>query len=68
MFLIFLLQRAHTLNLAFGSCAGMFGASTPEIWYSIKKLNPDAFIWLGDAIYADVMVFPMVFRPPSEEL
>lgn len=66
--LVALIQVVSGLELAFGSCSGMFGATNPEIWKSIKRLQPEAFIWLGDAIYADVMIFPMVFRVPSEEL
>jgi alkaline phosphatase D len=68
MNLFYFFRTIYALDLTFGSCAGMFGASNPEIWKSIQKIKPDAFIWLGDAIYADVMVLPLVFTVPSEEV
>ncbi|CAG9313596.1 unnamed protein product [Blepharisma stoltei] len=67
LWLIFTIYKATALLLTVGSCAGLFGASNPDIWKSIKALNPDAFIWLGDAIYADQMILPLVFRSATEE-
>ena len=65
---IILLQSCFALELIYGSCSGMFGASNPTIWKTIKEMHPDAFIWLGDVIYADIMIFPLVFRVPTEDL
>lgn len=65
--LFFLYPAIHSLELTFGSCAGMFGKQNEAIWHSISSRNPSAFIWLGDAVYADEMTLPLVFYPVSEE-
>lgn len=53
-------------KIAFGSCINQFSGNNPEIYYSISKFKPDLFVWLGDAIYADVFKFP--FRYPNPNL
>ena len=30
--------------------------NSTDIWRSIEKRNPDVFIWLGDAVYADTRI------------
>ena len=51
-------QNKPITKIAFGSCAGLFGNTNPEIFYSISNFKPDLFLWLGDIIYADKRVFP----------
>ena len=65
--LLNLVLLIQSIEITFGSCAGMFGIEKEGIWKSIQNRNPNAFIWLGDAIYADDMVIPLVFQPVSEE-
>jgi len=41
-------------NVAFGSCHNtrkIEAHDTHNIWSTIKKQNPDAFLWTGDAVY-----------------
>ena len=38
-------------RIAFGSCNSPFD-STP-VWESVNHRRPDAWIWLGDTVYAD---------------
>lgn len=47
-------------KIAFGSCYGQFNQSNPKIFTSITENDPDLFIWLGDAIYADEMYLPFM--------
>lgn len=69
MFWLYLLQSlSSSLEITFGSCSGQLGAENEQIWKTIKSRNPDTFIWLGDAIYADIMVLPFYFVVPDEEL
>lgn len=68
LLLLSLLHSSFSLEITFGSCAGFFDAENPEIWKSIKSLNPEAFIWLGDIIYADHTSCPLYFRVPSEDI
>lgn len=54
-------QSFHTLpeegsqfsfRVAFGSCAGDWGVDdTQPIFHAINRMNPDAFLWLGDNVY-----------------
>ncbi|CAG9316944.1 unnamed protein product [Blepharisma stoltei] len=54
IFLFLLWHFCEAILFTAGSCAGFHrDLKNPSIWYSIKRLNPDAFIWLGDAIYSD---------------
>lgn len=45
-------DSAHTTTIAFGSCAV---EDFPQpIWADIAKQRPDAFLFIGDNVYADV--------------
>jgi alkaline phosphatase D len=47
------LSLATPQRFAFGSCAG--GLQLPQpLWPDISAMNPQLWIWLGDAIYADM--------------
>jgi alkaline phosphatase D len=35
----------------------------PEIFKTIDSQEPDLFVWLGDVVYADKMVGPLIFQP-----
>lgn len=35
--------------------------------HQITELHPDIWIWGGDIVYADKMVFPLIFIEASEE-
>lgn len=59
-------EAKQVRKIAFGSCINQFNGNNPEIYYSIRRLEPDLFVWLGDAIYADVFKFP--FRYPNPNL
>lgn len=57
------LNRSQTVErFAFGSCAGHFGAEYPEIWQGMLAQHPALFLWLGDAVYADTMYFPLLHK------
>lgn len=45
------LGAAGKTRIAFGSCCEQWGPQT--IWAQIKAKNPEAFLFLGDNIYAD---------------
>ena len=62
-----LVALSQGVEITFGSCAGMFGKEKEGIWKAVQSRSPDAFVWLGDAVYADEMVLPLVFRPVDEE-
>eukprot|EP00946_MAST-07B_sp_MAST-7B-sp1_P001744 g1744.t1 len=44
------LQKQNTLRIAFGSC---HKTKYPhdDVWRSVKALEPDVFLWTGDAVY-----------------
>jgi alkaline phosphatase D len=56
-------EGARISRLAFGSCANEFQNKNPLIYSSLVSWNPDIFIWLGDAIYADKYSFPYSYTP-----
>ena len=58
----------NALRIAFGSCAGAVDLKNPQIWTSIAQWKPHTFIWLGDVVYADRMLFPFVFTPSPREV
>ncbi|CAG9327160.1 unnamed protein product [Blepharisma stoltei] len=61
-------QSKDLTKIAFGSCANQFGNDNPDLYKSIQNLNPDLFIWLGDIIYSDVLVFhPPFFKTRDPE-
>lgn len=43
-------------KIAFGSCNKHQKMNATSIWTSIERTNPNAFIWLGDAVYADTRI------------
>ena len=44
-------RKAGSFRIAFGSCAKQDRPQT--IWKAVVETKPDAWVWLGDAIYAD---------------
>ena len=46
----------RTTKIAFGSCNKHQKMNATSIWTSIEQTNPNAFIWLGDAVYADTRI------------
>eukprot|EP01012_Entosiphon_sulcatum_P020000 TRINITY_DN24982_c0_g1_i1.p1 TRINITY_DN24982_c0_g1~~TRINITY_DN24982_c0_g1_i1.p1 ORF type:complete len:404 (+),score=25.29 TRINITY_DN24982_c0_g1_i1:28-1239(+) len=48
-------------RLAFGSCS-KHDRDQP-FWSDIASVSPEAFVWLGDAIYADTRVAPFYWVP-----
>jgi len=74
---------APVARLIYGSCNTIHSLLCPDLtkecqyvdqplWDTINDLNPEAFIWLGDAIYGDYIhtLWDMLttnFRPGSEE-
>lgn len=56
-------SNTHEFRLAFGSCSKV---DRPQpMWPIIASRKPDVFLWLGDAIYADVPVLGPVRLPAS---
>lgn len=68
-------------RLAFGSCTAQYAIQTGErleqpLWRHILSRDPEAFVWIGDAIYSDEPVFnisalfrgkkPVSFRDVTE--
>ncbi|MCA0395024.1 MAG: alkaline phosphatase D family protein [Proteobacteria bacterium] len=56
----FLPHRAYTapagdaaFAVAFGSCCRIQYDADQRIWNTVRALEPDMFLWLGDNIYAD---------------
>ena len=43
-------------KIAFGSCNKHQKMNATSIWTSIERTNPNAFVWLGDAVYADTRI------------
>jgi len=54
---------AGTLRLAFGSCSQASRAQ--PFWPAIAARGPDAFVWLGDIVYADAPIFAKWRRPAA---
>lgn len=50
-------------RITFGSCYGAHGRQNPLILDSIRDLQSDLFVWLGDVQYVDRMVLPLWFKP-----
>lgn len=44
---------AADFRVAFGSCCRIQFDPEQRIWNTVRKLEPDMFLWLGDNIYAD---------------
>lgn len=53
-------------KIAFGSCNKH--DKDQSIWRSILNVNPDLFVWLGDIVYADDPIFPLIWvsNPPEK--
>ena len=43
-------------KIAFGSCNKHQKMNATSIWTSIERTHPNAFVWLGDAVYADTRI------------
>lgn len=54
------LPSSAVTNLAFGSCNAH--NRDQKIWQGISDSNPDIFVWLGDVVYADTPLFPMIAK------
>lgn len=54
------LPTSPVTDLAFGSCNAHNRDQT--IWKGIVDSNPDLFVWLGDVVYADTPLFPMIAK------
>lgn len=52
-------------KITFGSCNKHDKAQ--PLWDKVVEINPDIWIWLGDAVYADTRIFPMMWIPSSLE-
>lgn len=46
------MQDKNEFKLAFGSCFGLFNQEN-HIFRTVQESKPDAWLWLGDAVYAD---------------
>jgi hypothetical protein len=53
-------------DLAFGSCNAH--NRDQMIWKSIVESKPDLFVWLGDVVYADTPVFPLIWSDTPLDL
>lgn len=56
-------ETRSVTKIAFGSCANQFKNKNPALFNSIADWNPDLFIWGGDTIYPDIMIYPGKSRP-----
>jgi len=57
-----IIQQPPPINrIAFGSC-NVHDKPQP-IWQSVIETQPDLWIWLGDAVYADTKIIPFVWSP-----
>ncbi len=61
----YLEQGKKLVKLSFGSCFNLLD-SRSDMFRTIEKYDPQAFIWLGDFAYTDDMYLPGRFRPGSE--
>ncbi|CAH3192430.1 unnamed protein product [Porites evermanni] len=48
-------------RIAFGSCS--FPKKPQPLWEHISFQQPDLWVWLGDAVYADTKILPLVWTP-----
>jgi len=64
LFSLLLLVSGKNTKIAFGSCHGHLFQSNYLIFESIANYHPDIYIWLGDAVYADLESWP---NPMSEK-
>lgn len=52
-------------TITFGSCN--HHDDVQPLWSKIIDQNPDLWIWLGDAVYADTRILPFIWVPSSLE-
>lgn len=61
------LQNQTITKIAFGSCSRLVKTYSCKkirhdkdqpVWKGVEKFKPDFWVWLGDIVYADTMVFP----------
>eukprot|EP01126_Amoeba_proteus_P066801 TRINITY_DN9739_c0_g1_i2.p2 TRINITY_DN9739_c0_g1~~TRINITY_DN9739_c0_g1_i2.p2 ORF type:complete len:175 (-),score=27.59 TRINITY_DN9739_c0_g1_i2:829-1353(-) len=52
-------------KIVFGSCNKNTQPQT--YWHHIIDQRPDLFVWLGDIVYTDEMVFPSIFREATPQ-
>lgn len=64
---IILASTSRSTKIAFGSCSGEFDLENPEIFKTIDALEPDAFVWLGDVVYAD-QLGGLGYQPTDPEI
>jgi alkaline phosphatase D len=59
----------NNIVMTFGSCySHRLRRDTPtELFYHIRDLNPDVYVWLGDVAYVDKMIIPPIFLPNEPE-
>jgi hypothetical protein len=57
---------AGRFRLSFGSCSKQW--QPQPFWRNITTRSPDAFLWLGDIVYADLPVFAKIRRPATQEM
>ncbi|KAJ7377359.1 hypothetical protein OS493_029718 [Desmophyllum pertusum] len=48
-------------RIAFGSCS--FPKKPQPLWKHISDQQPDLWVWLGDAVYADTKLAPLLWTP-----
>ncbi|KAL9985085.1 hypothetical protein ACROYT_G007448 [Oculina patagonica] len=48
-------------RIAFGSCS--FPKRPQPLWKHISDQQPDLWVWLGDAVYADTKIVPLMWKP-----
>ncbi|XP_065186566.1 uncharacterized protein LOC135817326 [Sycon ciliatum] len=59
------LPLENVTKFAFGSCNQ--GSSPQPLWKHIEAEKPGFFLWLGDAVYGDNRVLPLIWRPNTIE-
>lgn len=61
------LPSSPVTHIAFGSCNAH--NRDQSIWKSIVDAKPDIFVWLGDVVYADTSIFPLIWTAtPIEKM
>ena len=64
---IFPVKDPNNILVTFGSCnKDLEEDDSKHIFHKVSALNPDIWIWLGDAAYVDHRVMPLVFRYAGE--
>ena len=64
---VFPVKDPNNIIVTFGSCnKDSKEDDSKHIFHKISALNPDIWIWLGDAAYVDHRVMPMIFTYAGE--